>query len=217
MNPARLRGDSTTVADPTTVVYRAMSADATVIADAPTRLRSVSTFLVSVAAGSAPPARAAIPLPPSTRKRVALSAALVASFVLGVGARSLGGLRPVASTGEATSSTPMPAAIAAPPIAHSPIDSTQQQARPTSERPAAEAVSLVAGRGSTNGSAPVKKARLAADAFATGNYARALPVYEALAAEQPNAAYIQAATILRSWVAPATEGTRQPLPTDEPP
>jgi hypothetical protein len=217
MNPARLVDDSTMVADPTTVAGRAMSADATVIADAPTRLRSASTLLASLAAGSAPSARAAIPFSSPMRKRVALSAALVASFMLGVGARSLGGLRSAASTGRAPSSTPVPGAIAAP-IAHSPIDPTQQKARPSSERPAAEAVSLVTGRGSPTGSAPAQtKARLAADAFATGNYARALPVYEALAAEQPNSAYILAATILRSWVAPATQATRQPLPTDEPP
>ena len=220
MSPARIRrGDSTMVADPTTFADSMMIGDATVIADAPTRLRSASSLLASVAAASMPAAGAATTSSTPMRKRAALSAALVASFVLGMGARSLGGLQAAASDRRAPSSTPVPGAMAAPLIAPSPVDPMQRQARPTSERPAAEAVSLVAGRGSPNGSAPVPtKARIAADAFAMGNYAQALPIYEALVAEQPtNAAYIQAVTILRSWVAPATHAARRPLPTDEPP
>jgi hypothetical protein len=161
-----------------------MNSEVTLIADAPTRLQSVTELLESMGTHSGSAARApSTPCPRATaRQRVFLLAAIVFSFALGIGARSFAGPR--------TARDP-PSPICA--------------ALPTLERPAAEPPALVAARAAPSGSAAAPaQARTAADAFATGDYTSALSMYEALAAQQPtNPAYVHAARVLRSWVAPA--------------
>lgn len=222
MNSTRDRlGDSTLVADAMTITGSTMSADATVVGDAPTRIHSISSCLAKppprAAQTSLPPTALSRPVP--VRKGTAVSAAVVAAFALGVIAGSIGTRRAEGSHRTTPVCTPATPAIVSPPVADSSDGPTEPRPGALSERVAVEPPGLDTGRGSSGAAPGVgTKARVAADAFATGDYAQALAVYEELAAEEPrNRAYIQAANVLRSWLSPAAHAMRQPLPMREPP
>lgn len=212
-------GDSTIVADAMTIAGSTPMADATVVGDAPTRLRSVSTWLAMPEQDAAQSAcTLTAPRAVSTRKGIVLSAALAASFALGVIVGSMGTRRAEASNRQAPVSPPAVTAIATSRATASSDGTAQPEAKPASEFSPVKPAGRDAGRGSYMTAPGIQtKACVAADAFATGDYARALGVYEELAAEQPeNRAYVHAANILRSWVPPVTHAMRQPLPMKEP-
>jgi hypothetical protein len=180
--------------------------------DVPTRMLSVAAVLATAPAG----ARGQSGTTPSSHRRIVrrgvLLAALIVAFGLATGMRrvrdSLGLRRaPVtdgrpartgdAAHGERSGATPAPIAPPAVTEARAAAPSKAPSISPPAElsrEPLAVLTATPAGSSKT-------KARVAADAFATGDYAQALALYQELAGEHPaDQAYVHAANVLRSWL-----------------
>jgi hypothetical protein len=180
--------------------------------DVPTRLLSVAAVLATAPAGARGQSGTT---PPSHRRMVrrgVLLAALIAAFVLATGMRRVRdsrGLRSAAVTDgrpartrdaahpERSAATPAPIAPPAVTDARAAAPAKEPSITPSAELSRAPLPVLA---GAPTGSGKTK-ARVAADAFATGDYAQALALYQELAGEQPaDPAYVHAANVLRSWL-----------------